>query len=342
MSTVEELLLPVGGDAPAGANLEYTREFAELERTAAGKPERQVGASVTAAEEPDWQAVIAQSSALLKATKDLRVANHLLRASLRVQGFVGLADGLHLLSGLVDRYWPDLYPQLDAEDDHDPTFRVNAMAALTHRDVLQSIRAAPLLQMKGLGAVTLRDVEATSAAPGQPPSAEAASIEAIFQQAPMSELAAASRVLERCCQEARTLAEGWGSRLESAGPDFTELRQVLAQASHVLNAHLLRRQPTQNGTNAEGDGDGARGIAATSFGQPGQLGQLGELRSRDDVIRALDGICAYYARHEPSSPVPLLLERCKRLVTMSFLDIVKDMLPEGSSTIQTIVGKRNE
>jgi type VI secretion system protein ImpA len=334
MSTVEELLAPAPGEAPAGANLEYTREFAELERIAAGKPERQIGASVVAAEEPDWQAVIAQSNALLLSTKDLRVANHWLRASLRVNGFAGLAEGLRLFSGLVDRYWPDLHPPLEAEDDNDPTFRVNAMAALTHRDVLQAIRAAPLLQVKGFGAVSLRDIEAATAPPGQPPSAAEATMEAIFEHAPLADLASASSVAEQCTESARVLAEKWASRLEGAGPDFTEFRRVLAHASNTLKERLQRRQPMQNGTSAEQDGVGA---SAPSAGAPSFV--RGDIRSRDDVVRALEGICAYYARHEPSSPVPLLLERCKRLVTMSFLDIVKDMLPEGSSTIQTIVGK---
>jgi type VI secretion system protein ImpA len=328
MFTVEELLSPPPGDAPAGANLEYTREFAELERAAAGKPERQVGAAVTAAEEPDWQAVFSQASALLKSSKDLRVANHLVLALLRIRGFAGLAEGLQLLLGLVDGYWENLHPQLDAEDGHDPTFRVNAMAALTHRDLLQAMRSTPLLHARGLGAVTLRDVEGATGVPGQPPSAETATVEAVFQQAPLEELAAAAGVLERCCSEARALADAWGSRLEAAGPDFTEFRRVLAQASNILKVRLERRQPVQNGTHAGQDG----AAAASSFAR-------GDIRSREDVVRALEGICAYYARHEPSSPVPLLLERCKRLVAMSFLDIVKEMLPEGSSTIQTIVGK---
>jgi len=249
---------------------------------------------------------------------------------LRIRGFAGLAEGLQLLSGLVEGYWGNLHPQLDAEDGHDPTFRVNAMAALTHRDVLQAMRSTPLLHAKGLGMVTLRDVEGATGAPGQPPSAETATIEAVFQQAPHEELAAASGVLERCCSEARALADAWGSRLEAAGPDFTELRRVLAQASNILKVRLEQRHPVQNGTHA--GQDGASSAAASSFVR-------GDIRSRDDVVRALEGICAYYARHEPSSPVPLLLERCKRLVTMSFLDIVKEMLPEGSSTIQTIVGK---
>jgi type VI secretion system protein ImpA len=345
MSTVEELLSPVEGDAPAGANLEYTPAFAELERTAAGRPERQVGAVVSAAEAPDWQSVITQSHALLKSTKDLRVANHLLRASLGVHGFVGLADGLRLLTGLLDRYWADLYPRLDAEDNEDPTFRVNAMAALTHREVLQAIRAAPLLRVRGLGTVSLRDVEAAAlsgppGAPGQAPSAESGAIEAVFQQVPLPELSAAARVVEQCSETARTLAEGWASRLEAAGPDFTELRRILAQASNLLTVRLQERQPVQNGTHAAQDGAGAAIAGAATPSTSALLS--GDIRSRDDVVRALDGICAYYSRYEPSSPVPLLLERCKRLVTMSFLDIVKEMLPEGSSTIQTIIGKPKE
>jgi type VI secretion system protein ImpA len=335
MLNVDDLLLPVTGDAPAGANLEYSPEFAELERTAAGKPERQMGASVAAAEEPDWRALVEQSTALLKATKDLRVANHLIRGLLRVDGFAGLADGLLLLRGLIDRYWTMLYPLVEADEDHDPTFRVNAMAALTHRDVIQAIRAAPLLRVKGIGAVALRDIDMTVSP--DPPSAQAATIEAAFQQVPLPELSEAFRMVQRCSEEAGRLADSWGTLLESRGPDFTEFRRALAQASQVLRTRLEQRKPASNGADTQTDGE-----ASLSVESGGGSFVRGTLRSREDVVRALDAICAYYARHEPSSPVPLLLERCKRLVTMSFLDIVKDMLPEGISTIETVVGKTRD
>jgi type VI secretion system protein ImpA len=68
----------------------------------------------------------------------------------------------------------------------------------------------------------------------------------------------------------------------------------------------------------------------------------GEIASRDDVVRALEKICDYYARHEPSSPLPLLLQRCKRLATMSFIEIVKEMVPDGMSQVEIIAGKREE
>jgi type VI secretion system protein ImpA len=65
----------------------------------------------------------------------------------------------------------------------------------------------------------------------------------------------------------------------------------------------------------------------------------GEVRTRDDVLCAIDAICAYYAKAEPSSPVPLLLQRSRRLVTMSFTDILKEMLPEAIPNLQKISGK---
>ncbi len=64
----------------------------------------------------------------------------------------------------------------------------------------------------------------------------------------------------------------------------------------------------------------------------------GEISSRDDVIRLLDKACEYFKRHEPSSPVPLLLERAKKLVTKSFLEIVRDMAPGGLSEVKSIGG----
>ncbi len=64
----------------------------------------------------------------------------------------------------------------------------------------------------------------------------------------------------------------------------------------------------------------------------------GELRSRDDVIRTLDRVCAYFRAHEPSSPVPLLLERAKHLVSKDFMEIVRNLAPDGVGQVETIRG----
>ena len=52
----------------------------------------------------------------------------------------------------------------------------------------------------------------------------------------------------------------------------------------------------------------------------------------------LDRIIAYYARSEPSSPVPMLLERAKRMVGADFLTIIKEMAPDGIQNVHLIGG----
>jgi type VI secretion system protein ImpA len=49
-------------------------------------------------------------------------------------------------------------------------------------------------------------------------------------------------------------------------------------------------------------------------------------------------ICKYYADVEPSSPVPILLNRAKYLVTSDFIQIVQNLLPDGISQLEQIKG----
>jgi type VI secretion system protein ImpA len=64
----------------------------------------------------------------------------------------------------------------------------------------------------------------------------------------------------------------------------------------------------------------------------------GSINSREDVVRLLDRVCDYYARVEPSSPVPLLLVRAKRLVNKDFLEAIRDIAPGGLAEVKVIGG----
>jgi type VI secretion system protein ImpA len=342
MLDIQSLLQPVSPAAPAGANMEYSAEYSALSKTLLGTPERKMGDAVVPAEPPDWSSAVEQASALLRSTKDLRVAADLTRALLKRDAFAGLFQGLSVLRGLVEAFWPVLHPQL--EEDNDPTSRINAMASLTHRDMLNAIRAAPLVRSKLAGTITLKDVEA--ATPRSRDGNAPPSWDTVLQPVPLSELTEAARDVDACEREARELELAWkmqfetGGHADVAGPrpdDFTELRQVLVQANRFMKERVEARQKPEGQASVNGS---SAHSGAPSTETPAQA--VGAIRSRDDVLHALDAICAYYARNEPSSPVPLLLERCKRLVAMSFLDIVKDMMPDGVTTIETIAGKRGE
>jgi type VI secretion system protein ImpA len=86
-----------------------------------------------------------------------------------------------------------------------------------------------------------------------------------------------------------------------------------------------------------GDSASTAVIADPAASAPPAL--TGAVTSRDEVARLLDRICEYYERAEPSSPLPLLLQRCKRLVSATFLDIVRDVAPGAVAQVDSLRGK---
>jgi type VI secretion system protein ImpA len=63
------------------------------------------------------------------------------------------------------------------------------------------------------------------------------------------------------------------------------------------------------------------------------------IRSRAQAVEALDAICDYFTKHEPASPVPLLIQRAKRLVPMSFAEILRELSSgNGPSLLQQLMG----
>lgn len=63
-----------------------------------------------------------------------------------------------------------------------------------------------------------------------------------------------------------------------------------------------------------------------------------EIRTREDAVEMIDRIIAYLERNEPTNPAPLLLKRARRLMGMSFVDIIKDIAPESLKQIQALAG----
>jgi type VI secretion system protein ImpA len=112
-----------------------------------------------------------------------------------------------------------------------------------------------------------------------------------------------------------------------------DLRTTLLELSQVLTTHVARREPS---TVEGADGQATDGTSAASGQEAARA--TGEIRSREDVVAALDRICQYYNRYEPSSPLPLLLARAKRLASKNFLEIVKDLTPDAVAQIQNLSG----
>jgi type VI secretion system protein ImpA len=57
-------------------------------------------------------------------------------------------------------------------------------------------------------------------------------------------------------------------------------------------------------------------------------------------MHLLDLVCRYYEQNEPSSPLPLLITRARKLADKGFLEILQDLAPDGVMQAQNIVQSR--
>lgn len=337
---LESLLSPLDGELPTGENLEYDPDFMTLERLAAPKAERAVGDSVIAAEEPDWDKVSSQAEALLGRSKDLRVAVHLATAWMRTTGLPGWSAGLQLIRSLLEHFWDNVHPQLDAEDDNDPTARVNAVAAVTDlQGMLGFFRTTPFVQSPRLGRFTLRDLRIANGSlkvntgdedGDEPPGLT--QIEACCMDCAEEQLAGNVAAINAAFDHVKAIDAIFNEHIGTSGPDLKPLLSDIYEVKKFLEPQLAKRSPQAEELVETVEGE----TSSTSTGKAPAAS--GRIETPQDVIRRLDDICDYYARCEPSSPIPLLLRRAQRLVGLSFVDLMKDLAPGGMSELQVISG----
>jgi type VI secretion system protein ImpA len=334
---IERLLEAASAEPPCGPNLEYDAEFLDLLRLARGKPAQQMGDAIQEAEPPDWRQVVEKAEVLLGTSKDLRIAIQLVRGLLETQGFQGLATGLELAAKLLELYWDGLHPKLDPDDDNDPTMRLNILAELIDpAGVLARVRSTPLVSVRGLGTYSLRDL-AIAAGELQPAEGEepvtTPSIEAAFTAVDVGELQATFDAVVKA-RESTAAIETVLADKAGGGPEVHKLRTVLDQAKKTLDAKLEQR-------GVRGSEAPVEETAGTN-GNGRSLSLSGEIASREQVVTAIDAIIRYYDRFEPSSPIPLMLGRCRRLVFKSFLDILRDVAPDAVGQAEALRGRDSE
>jgi type VI secretion system protein ImpA len=344
------LLAPGPADSPSGPSVEYDEEYIELERLSRGVPQEEdvEGKVIREAQDPDWVEVERISLELCRRSKDIRVALYLARAGIARSGLPGFADALRLICGYVADFWPSLHPQLDPADDNDPSIRINALAALAHNDtILRPLRATSLTQSRQFGRISYRDyaiaagLMPAAAKAGDKQAPDASRVEAAFADTPIEALkevqAAAVSSLASLGALDKSLAGVIG---DATGPDFAPLRQLIGDMRRLLDQEVAKRGGGAG--EATREVDMADGQAMPTAAGSRASGSDGIVRTRDDVLLLLDKICRYYAQYEPSSPVPLILERTKRLVTMNFLDIIKDLTPGAVDEFGVIAGLKKE
>jgi type VI secretion system protein ImpA len=262
-----------------------------------------------------------------------------------------LQRGLHLVQQLLSLRWGSVHPQIGAQGDTEGLMRVNALRGLCDgRTMVGPLRAATLLRARGLPALSLRDLERAISGvdkQSEPNAPDMTVVEASFIGCDLDELERTWNI----ASDARGCANALEQLFEEHGtPAVLRLGELVAQLEAIdaqlgprvrarRAALLAETQPDIELLDSQSSAAGNGHHAGNGTALPARAaGVAGAVNTRADVLRELDRICTYYDTHEPTSPVPMLLRRAKRLVSMSFVDIVRELAPSGVSEIETLRG----
>ena len=322
---LQKLSQPISDGNPCGENLEDTQLLASFDAY------RLFGATTPPGNEIDWRKMRDESLDALDKSHDLRLLAHFAAASTRLEGWMGFLGSIGIAAGWSRANWDAMFPRID----EDAILRKNALSCFSDRmAILDGLRRASIVEHKQLGKVTLRDVE-MAAGEVQPTAADTSpvsdsQITAVLAAAELPPLQGLATGLASALSDLAALE----SQMRDVGgtdssPDFDPLKVVLTRVRKLVDSQLA-----------------ARGVgAATAAGDATDAaagGAVGAIKSRADAMRAMDAIATFFKQTEPSSPVPLFLERARRLVGKNFLEVLSDVAPDGMTTARAAGGIKDE
>lgn len=323
---IEALLAPVSADSPAGEDLSYDNDRQVIESAFETMPEGE--------ESPvDLRDTLRLIEAQSAKTKDVWLAIYLTRAGAKLGQLDTIVVGTQMLAGLFERYWDVVHPTLD---EYGFQGRKGPCESLTRiGEFLGPLRRTILVEHSRLGRYSGADFERFAA------EGDTADGYGMFRAA---------------------LDDTPTENIQSAIDQLDQVRDAIRRADAVLTANAdgdtgTNFQPTYEAIEtmrralgpfagiepgaADEAGDGGQGQAQSDASGGGPR-IAGRVDSREDVIRALDAVADYYARREPGSPVPVALRRVRAWVTMDFMAVMEDIVPNGINEARTVLLSQKE
>lgn len=326
---VEALVAPVPGGKPAGEDLKHAGLYDQIIEARRADDGLGQGDWVRETKAADWDAAAALAQdALANRTKDIKVCAWMAEALVKLHGFAGLRDSLRVMRGLHERYWESLFPD---KDDEDLDARVNALM-LMQRQTAAALREVAVTA-GGLSYARWEESNAFNVGPevesdvAEERRARAARDGKITSEDWLKEKTLTPRrfsetahaTVAECAAEVEALDRVVDELYGREAPSFSELRKALEAVGGVVERIVKEKRMSE-----PWPGDGVAAAAeepaagapqpqgASNGGGGGQAvvaGVAGPIRTRQEAVRRLGEVAAFFRQTEPHSPVAYLVER---------------------------------
>jgi type VI secretion system protein ImpA len=330
MPLPDDLLNPIEGPNPSGANLRYDPVYDKIKEARREEVQPPPGMTESDRKVPDNPQVIKLTTELLTSkSKDLQIAAWLTEASLKQRGFAGLKDGLGLCAGLVEKFWDTLYPEIE---DGDVESRGAPLGFVgTKLDI--PVKLVPMVEKLRYGLLDhqqSREVGYEDQAKTDEAKKRRAQLvkdgkltpeafDKAFEETPKKFYAQSEQDLDACLKTLTQLKKTCDEKFGDDGPAFGPLQSSLEAARHLIHSFLQKKREKEpdpvEPVATEGSAAGAEGEGGAGAAGPVRTGVLisldgsSEPPDRIDAIRKVAEAAAFLRQREPNSPASYLMLR---------------------------------
>ena len=334
MIDIDSLLKPISDAAPSGIDLRFDAGNDRFEQI---KENRSVIDPAVdpdgKGKEPNWPAVARIAEDVLRNhSKDLEVIGWLTEALLHLERFEGLQQGITLMRRTLETHWNTVHPGLE-DGAITLAIRARPLSWLGSTSFVRSLKLCRLAPAATTdtswfsreGALLLED-ETLSAdrraelrAGGQVSTSE---WDGAFGSLARADLDRLHEQLASSQAELRAIDAFCGERFEGEeGPNLYPLQALLEAMLEFLVARGAAAPAAEPSAEEQPVAQASIAPAQTAAA----AAAAGPIATRQDALKRLREIGEYFKRHEPHSPLSLLIARAVRWGDMTFEELVRDL-----------------
>jgi type VI secretion system protein ImpA len=331
MPLIDDLLNPIEGPNPSGADLRYDEIYSKIKEARREEAVPPAGMTESDRKVADNPLVIKLATeALTKKTKDLWLAVWLTEAWVKQNSFSGLGEGLNLCHGLVEKFWDTLYPAIE---DGDAEMRAAPLEFLGTRLEIP-LKSVGLVAKQPYGFTDVQESRKlgreTDAKTDDAKKARAAAIkqgkippetlDKCFEETPKAFYAKAEKDLDACLESLAPLKESCNAKFGDVAPSLGPLESVLGEIRMVVHGFLQKKRekepdPVQAPPPAAADEAPPGSASEPAAAGPAHSGVMfsvetsSEPPDRLEAVRKIAEAAAFLRRREPHSPASYLMLR---------------------------------
>jgi type VI secretion system protein ImpA len=346
---IEALLQPISEENPAGEYLRYSGIYDQIVEARRSDDDLNLGVWKTELKVADYRQVINLAvPALTTQTKDLQLSVWLSEALIRENGFVGLRDSLKLVTGLQEKFWDTLHPEID---EGDMESRANAISWMESIAFTLAVKGARITDGEGYSFLNWEDSKrfdipenldtlgSTDQQKYRDLQTQAETERRVTGDLWRKAKAATGRrfceetyyVIEECWTQFNELNRVIEEKFDrNQMPGLSGLKKALedvhAQVKILLEEKRLE-EPDDADSGAEAEtADSGEGLIVGA--QAGVAVSTGAIQSRKEALKRLSDIADFFQKTEPHSPVSYLVARAVKWGNMPLetwlQDVIKD------------------